>query len=117
VVAIAAAEQAEPPHAATGECKIAVGTGSPIAQACGEGGVTMAAGLMKQIVAAARERGMHLRCQGCHSDAATYALLPTAREQLQRLLYTPSVTFAFVPRVMPAKAPPPPQHRPTARTR
>jgi hypothetical protein len=116
VVAIAAAEQLDTSRPSGGECKIAVGTGSPIAQACGEGGLVQATGLMKQIVATARQRGLNLRCQGCHTDSSTHALQPTAREQLARLLFSPAVTtFAFVPlRVPPAPQPPATanQHRP-----
>jgi hypothetical protein len=84
-------------HRMVRECQLAVGTGSVIAQACTQGGLDGAGVLMKQIVGAARERGFHLRCSSCHSDQTTFALLPTARDQLQRLLFTPVVSVAFIP--------------------
>jgi hypothetical protein len=77
-------------------CQIAVAGSSPVARACSEGGVARAAELMKQIVNAARARGVRVRCHSCHTDLDTHALAPAARERLDSLLAAPSVVTTFV---------------------
>jgi plastocyanin len=89
------------------ECQIAVIPGSPVAQACVQGGVERATAVMTQIVSAARGRGLRVRCQSCHTDPGSYALRPRARDQLARLLAPPEGVTSYVvvrPRLRPARA-------------
>jgi hypothetical protein len=88
-------DPAPPIRSGITECEIAVAGTSPVARACAEGGVERATGLMKQIVATARQRGERVRCQGCHQRVSR-ALLAGAREELDHLLAGPQIVTYVV---------------------
>jgi len=68
-------------------CKVAVTGTSPVAQACTAGGVRRARAVMKEIVYAARIRGIAaLTCAACHADERSYELVPGGRERLTHVL-------------------------------
>jgi hypothetical protein len=115
LVAVAAPSPEPPPppvRPGITECEFALTGTSPVVRACAEGGVERAAGLMKQIVATARDRGERVRCQSCHHRVSQEPL-PGAREQLDRLLAGPPIVYIARPMPLPARAP----VRRSARTR
>jgi hypothetical protein len=75
----AGAEEIEP-------CQIAVKGDSAVAKACQMGGVSQAKRIMKQMVRAARAKGVATECADCHQGVDAWALNKGATEKFRRLV-------------------------------
>jgi len=69
-----------------GACTIALRGDSPVARACASGGRAEAKKVMKDAVKTARSRGKAFTCEGCHQDLENFALTPSARDDLEKML-------------------------------
>lgn len=68
------------------KCTIAVQGDSPVAKACQEGGVRLAKRKMKELVRAAREKGMVSECNDCHNGSDSWTLNKGATDKFRRLI-------------------------------
>ena len=59
---------------------------SPTAQACAKGGRKEAARKMKEMVKAAKAKGVKFVCDDCHKDNETYKLTDNAEKDYEKLL-------------------------------
>jgi hypothetical protein len=68
------------------KCTVAVQGDSPVAKACQEGGVRLAKRKMKELVRAAREKGMMSECNDCHNGSDSWTLNKGAADKFRRLI-------------------------------
>lgn len=67
-------------------CQLAVTGHSPVAVACGAGGLREARRVMRGLVDGARNRGLRFRCRDCHRNEIDFALDDSARERFATLV-------------------------------
>jgi hypothetical protein len=68
-------------------CKRAIRGDSPVAKACGQGGIKSARATMKDMVKQGKAAGLNFECDDCHRDHNDHSKLqPDAPEKFQRLL-------------------------------
>lgn len=75
-------------------CKIAIGGGSPVAEACARGGLDLAKKTMKVLVRNAKDNGHRFICEGCHKNLDDFELASDAREEFRRLLQAAGIGAA-----------------------
>jgi hypothetical protein len=68
-----------------GPCKIATKGETPTAKACATGGRKAAQKLMKDMVDAAKGKGVKFKCEDCHKDLDSYELTKNAVEEYKKL--------------------------------
>jgi hypothetical protein len=68
------------------KCTIATQGDSPVAKACQEGGIRLAKRKMKELVRAAREKGMVSECTDCHDGIDAWTLTKGANDKFRRLI-------------------------------
>ena len=68
-----------------GKCTIATKGDTPTARACAKGGRDAAKKVMKEMVKAAKEKGVKFPCDGCHKDLDNYALTKNGEEDYKKL--------------------------------
>ena len=68
------------------KCTVAIQGDSPVAKACQEGGVRLAKRKMKELVRAAREKGMVSECNDCHTGADSWTLNKGATDKFRKLI-------------------------------
>jgi hypothetical protein len=84
--AAAAAAPAAPSYTGPDPCKLARGD-SPVARACNQGGIRAAKTAMKDLVKAAKSKGLRLECDECHkSDEDFSQLTDSAKDKFKQLL-------------------------------
>ena len=71
-----------------GSCRLAVASGTPVAEACALGGIKEAKKAMKRLVKAGKTRGLRFDCDTCHLNEEDWGLHPEARERFAQLLET-----------------------------
>jgi hypothetical protein len=67
-------------------CTVAVKGDSPVAKACKEGGIPQAKRTMKELVRAAKAKGMNVDCTDCHKNTEDFKLNKDATEKFGKLL-------------------------------
>jgi hypothetical protein len=67
-------------------CTIATKGDSPVAKACGAGGIPKAKAAMKDLAKKARAAGTKYQCDDCHKDDVKYELTADARDKFKKLL-------------------------------